>query len=269
VWGSGAVRAGAFLEAADLPVGRGASAWRSARRRGSGEVAGSCRFRPSRSSAAYMRRPTPSREPPWRFVVRVWVGADRGLGREVVEGCGSVLPCHAYIRTRARWSRCTLGSVQPGCCHLRIDLSTDGLAAEPVTRTGREAIRSDHSSKTSIFGFSLLVFVWAGRARAESAASLDAASPRPPEWASELVGRPPADASPGAGRRPHPQPTAGAAAPRACARPLRRRSASPSDRREPRSARRIASGRSPRRTDRGCSAPLESRAGAARHPRTW
>jgi hypothetical protein len=101
-------------------------------------------FRPTGRSAAYMRRPTPSREPPWRFVVRVWVGADRGLGREVVEGCGSVLPCHAYIRTRARWSRCTLGSVQPGCCHLRIDLSTDGLAAERSHPdwAGSDSIRS-------------------------------------------------------------------------------------------------------------------------------
>jgi hypothetical protein len=43
---------GAFLEAADLPVGRDASASRSTRSRGSYDLVCSCRFRPSRSSAA-------------------------------------------------------------------------------------------------------------------------------------------------------------------------------------------------------------------------
>jgi hypothetical protein len=41
-----------FLEAADLPVGRDASASRSTRSRGSYDLVCSCRFRPSRSSAA-------------------------------------------------------------------------------------------------------------------------------------------------------------------------------------------------------------------------
>jgi hypothetical protein len=41
-----------FLEAADLPVGRDASASRSTRSRGSCDLVCSCRFRPSRSSAA-------------------------------------------------------------------------------------------------------------------------------------------------------------------------------------------------------------------------
>jgi hypothetical protein len=51
----GGLQRGPILEAADLPVGRDASAWRSARSRGWCDVVGSCRFRPSRSSAASKR----------------------------------------------------------------------------------------------------------------------------------------------------------------------------------------------------------------------